>query len=139
MDTEKQDDFVFDVEVIKTMGEDQILRNTLSGDNYLAMFRAASVDARTPREEFRPWILRCLAELGGRAHLSEVMDCIYRKVGDRLTDYDRAEGSSGRLRWKHEVEYERNALRGKGLIASSSPRGIWELTDKGHAAAEGLP
>ena len=139
METDKHNDFSIDIDVLKGLGEDRILRNTLSGDNYLAMFREACVDARTPREEFRPWILRCLAELGGRAHLSEVMDCIYGKVGDRLTDYDRAEGSSGRLRWKHEVEYERNALRGKGLIASGSPRGIWELTDKGLAAAESLP
>jgi restriction system protein len=34
-------------------------------------------------------------------------------------------------RWRCTAEWMRNSLREEGLIPDDSPRGIWEITDKG--------
>jgi restriction system protein len=34
-------------------------------------------------------------------------------------------------RWRNTAQWARNSLREEGLIRDDSPRGIWEITDKG--------
>jgi hypothetical protein len=44
--------------------------------------------------------------------------------------------STGETKAENTVAWSRNALKDRGYISRSSPRGIWELTPEGRAAAK---
>lgn len=89
---------------------------------------------RTPQESYRRPILEALAELGGSATVGEVLDRVYEKVKDRLTEYDRQPlPSSGDVRWRNATMWCRCDMVKEGLLATESPRGIWEITQAGRA------
>jgi len=44
--------------------------------------------------------------------------------------------SSGTVRWRNAVQFERNQMVQEGLLKKTSAHGMWELTTKGVAAAE---
>lgn len=95
----------------------------------------------TPRHEFRTPILRALSDLGGSAQEGKVLDRIEQELADRFTDVDRAPIPGGRDRdisWRIAVREERRIMVRKGLVKKDCPRGIWELTEEGLAAAERL-
>ena len=144
MEADDQDKFVEEVAYIKRQasrkerrtGKPHIGRHTLGADYEvaLALWKAVGIDAKTPMGEFRPYILRCLLELADDALYQDVIAWIEQKGGHMLTDYDRTEVSSGKVRWKQAVSGEGAQMRKEGLIAS----GIWDLTPEGRAAAEEL-
>ena len=43
--------------------------------------------------------------------------------------------ATGETRAENTITWGRNALKNRGLIARGSPRGLWELTEEGRAAA----
>ncbi len=88
---------------------------------------------RTPEEEFIMPILESLIELGGKAEMKKVLDKVYEKMKDRLNQYD-LEGlpsNPKQKRWENTAQWARNTMVNEGLLSSSSPRGIWEITEKG--------
>lgn len=85
----------------------------------------------TPESAFYPWLIKVLAELGGRGEKSEVTRRIGRAFAARFTPADLDLVSSGEQRWENKVAWGRNRLKELGLIADNSPRGTWELTAKG--------
>lgn len=80
---------------------------------------------------YRPYILKVLLNEGGRAHLSKVKEYIKRKLGHRFDQHDVDYTQSNAVVWENRVEWQRLVMRQEGLIAPDSPRGIWELTEKG--------
>lgn len=89
---------------------------------------------RTPETAFYIPILEALEELGGRGHVQQVIDFIYERMRDRLTEDDLAPLPSGTdVRWRNNVMWARNDLVRLGLLRADSPRGIWEITDAGRA------
>jgi hypothetical protein len=44
--------------------------------------------------------------------------------------------STGETKAENTISWARNALKDRGLISASSPRGFWELTAQGHTAAK---
>ncbi len=88
---------------------------------------------RTPEEKFRIPILQSLVDLGGSAPMTEVLDRVERMVTDRLNAYDRSPLPSdpSQVRWRNTARWARNAMVKDGLLASDSPRGVWEITPAG--------
>jgi hypothetical protein len=89
------------------------------------------------QDEYRGPILSSLKELGGKGSMSEVLDVVYAKVKQKLTDADHEMLPSGTdFRWRNTAAWERFKMVQDGLLKPDSPRGTWELTDAGKARAE---
>lgn len=97
----------------------------------------APLGSLLPEEEYELPILRELARRGGSAPAREITEAVGKLLGDRLTARDRQRLHSGDIRWENRVHFTRLTLRKRGLIKGGSPRGTWELTERGHQAAEG--
>ena len=93
---------------------------------------------KTPQPAFREPILRVLYEAGGSARIADVCDGIEQMIGERFNETDRGLLGAGEVRWRNTSQWERNAMVKEGLLKKNSPRGLWELTAKGVAAAEAL-
>ena len=76
-------------------------------------------------------ILEALAEQGGRAATSEVINRVGEKLAGKLTQLDRATLRSGDIRWRIRAQFVRLALVKRGDLVSGSPRGVWEISDQG--------
>lgn len=87
---------------------------------------------RTPERSFRRPILEALVELGGRARVRDVLDRVHEKMKNKLNEYDYQPLSDGKSeRWSNNARWCRNTLVNEGLLRSDSPRGVWEITDRG--------
>jgi hypothetical protein len=85
---------------------------------------------KLPQKEFRQPLLETLMELGGSAHVSNIRQVMEKKMASLLGDADYEKVSSGEIRWWNATCWERANLVRDGLIAESSERGVWELTEK---------
>lgn len=88
---------------------------------------------RTPEEAFFLPILRVLAAHGGSARASDVLDSVGEMMADALRDIDYEPLlSDPRLpRWRNTAQWARNTLVRDGYLKDDSPRGVWELSEKG--------
>jgi len=91
---------------------------------------------RTPEQEFWRPILEALVELGGSAPMSQVLDRVEHKMKSTLNEYDYGHLSSGAVRWRNAAQWARLNMINHGLLKSDSPRGTWEITEKGRRAVE---
>lgn len=78
-------------------------------------------------------MLAIIEEHGGRAASREVLDELETRLGDRLTELDRQELASGDIRWRNRAQFVRLRLVEQGDMVKDSPRGMWEISDKGRA------
>ncbi|MEE9466608.1 MAG: winged helix-turn-helix domain-containing protein [Candidatus Neomarinimicrobiota bacterium] len=91
---------------------------------------------RTPQKAFRNPILAVLLKMGGRGRTNDVLDRVGDEMKDTLNSTDREYLPSGNdIRWRNAVQWERQVLVDEGMLKEGSPRGIWELTDKGRRQA----
>ncbi len=87
---------------------------------------------KTPQDAFRIPILEALVELRGSARMPEVLKLVENKMKDKLNKYDYQELPSGRsIRWRNTAQWCRNTMVQEGLLKKDSPRGVWEITEKG--------
>jgi methyltransferase-like protein len=88
---------------------------------------------RTPEEQFIIPILEAIIELGGRAKVKDVLERVYDKMKKILNSYDEEPLRSRRnvKRWVNTARWARQKMVDEGLLAKNSPRGIWEITEKG--------
>lgn len=93
---------------------------------------------KTPQDAFRRPILEALYELGGSAKASDVLKRVEESMRSQLNPIDRKALASGAPRWRNTAQWERYNMVEAGLLKKDSPRGLWELTSKGIAAAESL-
>jgi restriction system protein len=84
-----------------------------------------------PEGEYWLPILEILSEEGGRARGSDVIDVLERRIGSRLRARDRDQLKMGEVRWRNRARFARLRMKELGLISNRSPRGIWEITEKG--------
>lgn len=87
-----------------------------------------------PEKEYERPILEVLVEAGGSAASREVTKAVGERVSDRLTPLDRQTLASGEIRWANRVHFTRLRMVEQGLLRKDSPRGTWEITEKGRAA-----
>ena len=87
---------------------------------------------RTPQQAYRAPILRSLYQAGGTKAVNEVLSDIERELGDQLNDVDRQRlNYSPNIRWRNAAQWERAVMVEAGILKAYSPRGVWELTEKG--------
>ena len=88
---------------------------------------------RTPEEKFIMPILESILELGGSAQMKDVLKLVQNKMKNILNEYDYKPLPSDpkQKRWENTAQWARNSMVNDGLLSSSSPRGIWEITKKG--------
>jgi tetrahydromethanopterin S-methyltransferase subunit G len=88
---------------------------------------------RTPKEQFIIPILEAIIELGGRAKVKDVLERVHDKMKGILNehDYKPLPSKPKEKRWENTAQWARLDMVEKGLLAKDSPRGIWEITDKG--------
>ena len=94
--------------------------------------------ALTPQSVLRNFILLALADLGGTAMKSQVLDRMDDMFGDGFTEDDRRrQPSNNEVKWENQAAWERNVMVREGLIAPYVPghttRGRWTLTARGMA------
>ena len=88
---------------------------------------------RTPTEAYYEPILQALDEMGGSGQTAEVLD----RVGEIMkgvlkdVDYQPLASSPDNLRWRNAAQWARNSMVQEGLLKADSPRGVWDITDKG--------
>jgi len=102
--------------------------------------RRAVVGTILPEREYELPILRALIEAGGSAPAGQVTDRVGELLDGRLTAEDFQRHRSGDVRWRNRTAFARLNLVRRGLLAKTSPRGIWEITDEGrdHARRNGV-
>ncbi len=89
---------------------------------------------KTPAGAFYIPILEALEELGGRGLSQQVLDLVYERMKDRLTEDDlKPIPSGGDLRWRNTAQWARYIMTRNGLLAQDSPRGVWEISEAGKA------
>jgi len=88
---------------------------------------------RTPEAAYREPILRVLAEMGGAGRIGDVLERVGQVMKPVLkeVDYDPLASDPDLPRWRNAAQWARNAMVKEGLLKADSPRGIWEITDKG--------
>lgn len=87
---------------------------------------------RTQQAKYRTPILQALEDLGGSGYVNEVLDFVYKKMKNFLVPVDLEEIPSVRQkRWRNTAMWERSHMVKDGLVKNDSPRGIWEISEKG--------
>jgi len=92
---------------------------------------ARSTGNLTPPKDFWKPILETLVDEGGQTSVQKVIQSVERKMTNRFKPSDREKNLDGSEKWEKQVNYQRLAMKHKGLLASNSPRGIWAITEQG--------
>lgn len=91
---------------------------------------------RTPESSYVLPILQALDQMGGSSKVSEVLN----KVGEIMRpilkniDYDPLTSNIDNPRWRNTAQWARSSMvNEEGYFEKDSPRGIWEISEKGRA------
>jgi restriction system protein len=87
---------------------------------------------RTPEDDFRYPILEIIHEMGGSGKTGDILEKVYTQMKDDFlpADFEVIE-SVNEERWRNTAKWTRKRLKDEGLLKSNSPRGIWEISEKG--------
>ena len=88
---------------------------------------------RTPEPEYYIPILRVLEKMGGKGEVGEVLEQVNRAMKSilRKVDYEPLASDPHSPRWRNAAQWARNSMVHEGLLKPNSPRGVWEITDRG--------
>ncbi len=88
---------------------------------------------RTQEEAYYKPILQALLELGGSERMSVTLDRVEEIMRGTLkdVDYEPLSSSPDTLRWRNAAQWARNTMVNEGFLKKDSPRGIWEISEKG--------
>ncbi|GMV97355.1 MAG: hypothetical protein HRF43_01250 [Phycisphaerae bacterium] len=88
---------------------------------------------RTPESAYYRPILQALEQMGGRGRVADVLERVGQIMKPVLkkVDYDPLASSPDNPRWRNAAQWARNNMIRDGLLKSDSPRGTWEITDRG--------
>lgn len=95
--------------------------------------KEAAIEKRrfTPQREYKLPILEALIEMGGRGRTADVLKRVYDKMKYRLIPGNLERTQGGAIRWINHAQWERLRLVTEGYLKKDSPRGIWEISEKG--------
>ncbi|MCX7718688.1 MAG: winged helix-turn-helix domain-containing protein [Candidatus Sumerlaeaceae bacterium] len=96
---------------------------------------------RTCESEFYLPILEILDQMGGRGKMAEVLERVEEVMRPVLREVDYAPLASDpdHPRWRNTAQWARNSMVQEGLLKDDSPRGVWEISDKGRALLRQSP
>jgi restriction endonuclease Mrr len=89
-------------------------------------------------EYYRP-ILQVLTEMGGSGRVAEILDRVLGRMTAilREVDYEPLGSDTNNPRWRNAAQWARNSMVQRGLLKSESPRGVWEITERGRLFRRG--
>ncbi len=93
----------------------------------------------TPQSVYEQFLLVTLEdEFKGRGDKRAVTQAILERMSKRgmISTADLELVSTGETKAENTISWGRNALKERGHLVRKSPRGIWELTPEGRAAAK---
>ena len=152
MPTLRVDDEVYDA--LKKLAEpfvdtpNSVIRRLLEDHGHVPKKKPAAAAAvpksdpdlePTPQSVYEDLLLKILDEqFKGRGDKRSVTHAIIEKMQKQklLRAADLELVATGETRAENAIAWGRNALKERGLISGASPRGIWELTAEGRAAAK---
>ena len=85
----------------------------------------------TPNKAYEIPVLQALVQLDGSGTADSVLRLVEERMRASFRPKDFELIPSGMIRWRKGVNWTRYAMKKKGLIKSDSPRGIWEISEKG--------
>lgn len=90
---------------------------------------------RTPEAAYYHPILMVLERMGGSGKVADVLEKVKQIMKPVLKDVDYEPLASGpdNPRWRNTAQWARNSMIKEGLLKADSPRGVWEIADKGRA------
>ena len=111
------------------------LRRELSGKAEPAPPRKRLARGKgTPQPVFFQPILETLVDLGGSGQVREVLRGVRGRMDSVLREVDyESLPSKGEPRWETVACFARLAMVHRGMLKKGSPRGTWEITEKGRA------
>lgn len=88
---------------------------------------------KTPEAVYYRPILQALVDLGGSANLNDVLERVGGMVKGILkpVDYEPMPSDPDQVRWRNTAQWARYTMVKERLLRDDSPRGIWEVTDRG--------
>ena len=92
----------------------------------------------TPQAVFEAYLLQVLLkEFDGRAHKRDATHAVVKRMlkDGHIGAAEQELVATGETKAENMIVWARNALKDRGWISRLAPRGIWELTDAGRAAA----
>lgn len=115
--------------------ENPVIQRTAEPGKKVSQHHRVYQGRRTPQYAFRDPIIRILKKHNGKADRVTVIKELEIIMRDILNDYDRLDISSGAIRWQKTAEWEVRAMRERGILKQvhEEARGVWALTEKGHA------
>ena len=109
-------------------------KSTLDSSNAINDMRTKASGGLTPQPVYELFLLYALANtFQGRASKSEATKAVIQLMKSKgfIGTADLARVSTGETKAENTIAWGRNALKDSGLISRNSPKGIWELTEKG--------
>jgi len=95
-------------------------------------FRKLRRGLKTPQSQYKIPILQVLTDLEGRREANKILEKVYEKMKELLNPIDLQVLSSGTdFRWRNTAMWAKNMMINEGLLRKDTPRGIWEITEKG--------
>jgi len=93
---------------------------------------------RTREEAYYVPILQVLSEMGGSGKVAGVLDRVGKRMKGTLKkpDFEPLASGPDNPRWRNAAQWARNAMVNEGLLKNDSPRGVWEISDKGKTHLE---
>jgi Mrr N-terminal domain len=95
-------------------------------------------NALTPQSIYEGYLLHVLLkEFDGQGHKRDVTHAIVKRMmkDGHIGAADQELVSTGETKAENTITWARNALKSRGHISRTSPRGIWQLTPEGRQAA----
>lgn len=122
---------------VKTVVADRLaLKRRAEKNGAKAKRKRAPSGSLMPEVEYERPILDYLAVQGGSAPARSVAEAVGKAVADKLTELDREEIKPGLYRWQNRIQFTRLRMVREELLKSDSPRGTWEIAEKGRAVLE---
>jgi len=132
---------------VKQLGEaaDSVINRVLDeaerkgGDVTLPKLKKASRPSNgelLPESEYWLPILDLLREAGGRAKGRDVINALEDRLRPRFGRADEDVLEMGEVRWRNRARFARLRMKELGLVSAESPRGVWEITEKGERFLE---
>lgn len=87
---------------------------------------------RTHQDDFKPWILGALQDVGGEQEAELVIGLVEERMAHLLLPGDRELGPQGEPRWRTALRWARKELADENLLTAPRP-GVWALTALGRS------
>ena len=112
-------------------------RGIVGGESVAGRPKRAPRGAMLAQTAYRLPVLQALVEMGGQGRTGDVLDRVGELLEGQLGGLDHGLVPSGTdIRWRNKARWARNTMVKEGLMASDSPHGIWEITERGRRVLE---